>query len=86
MKNQIKSLYSVSKKLYKDLSIELILLFVVAKTYSSEEFRATIYGTYHFTYEFRESGIGIGDNQIFWLVSCPDPIQWLFKFQTEFWK
>ena len=78
MKNQIKSLYSVSKKLYKDLSIELILLFVVAKTYSSEEFRATIYGTYHFTYEFRESGIGIGDNQIFWLVSCPDPIQWLF--------
>ncbi|CAF1638990.1 unnamed protein product, partial [Adineta ricciae] len=29
------------------------------KTYSAEECRRTIYGTFHFTYEFREGGIGI---------------------------
>ena len=41
---------------------------VLAKTYSSEECRATIYGTYHFTYEFREGDIGICDNPISRLV------------------
>ena len=45
----------------------------LAKKYSSEECRATIYGTYHFTYEFREGGIGICDNPLSRLISCPDP-------------
>ena len=51
----------------------LIYFILIAKTYSAEECRATIYGTYHFTYEFREGGIGICDNPISRLVSCPDP-------------
>ena len=49
------------------------VFFSLAKTYSAEECRATIYGTFHFTYEFREGGIGICDNPISRLVSCPDP-------------
>ena len=48
-------------------------LSIQAKTYTAEECRRTIYGTYHFTYEFREGGIGICDNPSSRLISCPDP-------------
>ncbi|CAF0818567.1 unnamed protein product [Rotaria sordida] len=54
-----------------DEQSEFITLF--SKSYSAEECRATIYGTYHFTYEFREGGIGICDNPTSRLISCPDP-------------
>ncbi|CAF4162205.1 unnamed protein product, partial [Rotaria sordida] len=55
------------------------------KTYSAEECRATIYGTYHFTYEFREGGIGICDNPISRLVSCPDPGTPFEAVNERFW-
>ncbi|CAF2220699.1 unnamed protein product [Rotaria magnacalcarata] len=55
------------------------------KTYSAEECRATIYGTYHFTYEFREGGIGICDNSISRLVSCPDPGTPFDAVNERFW-
>ncbi|CAF1503268.1 unnamed protein product [Rotaria magnacalcarata] len=54
-----------------DNKSEFITLF--SKSYSAEECRRTIYGTYHFTYEFREGGIGICDNPSSRLISCPDP-------------
>ncbi|CAM4925278.1 unnamed protein product [Rotaria socialis] len=54
-----------------DEQSEFITLF--SKSYSAEECRRTIYGTYHFTYEFREGGIGICDNPSSRLISCPDP-------------
>ncbi|CAF4685329.1 unnamed protein product [Rotaria sp. Silwood1] len=56
-----------------------------SKTYSAEECRATIYGTYHFTYEFREGGIGICDNPISRLVSCPDPGTPFEAVNERFW-
>ncbi|CAF4021978.1 unnamed protein product, partial [Adineta steineri] len=55
------------------------------KTYSAEECRATIYGTFHFTYEFREGGIGICDNPISRLVSCPDPGTPFEVVNERFW-
>ncbi|CAF4547228.1 unnamed protein product [Rotaria sp. Silwood2] len=54
-----------------DEQSEFITLF--SKSYSAEECRRTMYGTYHFTYEFREGGIGICDNPTSRLISCPDP-------------
>ncbi|CAF4207125.1 unnamed protein product [Rotaria socialis] len=56
-----------------------------SKTYSAEECRATIYGTYHFTYEFRQGGIGICDNPISRLVSCPDPGTPFEAVNERFW-
>ncbi len=43
------------------------------KTYDAQECRSTIYGTYHFTYEFREAGQGVCNNPESKLISCPEP-------------
>ena len=43
------------------------------KTYEAQECRSTIYGTYHFTYEFREAGQGVCNNPESKLISCPEP-------------
>ncbi len=43
------------------------------KTYTAQECRSTIYGTYHFRYEFKEAGQGVCDNSASKLISCPEP-------------
>ncbi|UJR38610.1 hypothetical protein I4U23_031275 [Adineta vaga] len=66
-----------------DEQSEFITLFL--KTYSAEECRRTIYRTFHFTYEFREGGIGICDNPSSRLVSCPDPGTPFEAVNERFW-